>query len=69
MSHTTLMQIFKGHKYTLWIPQIQYIFKDYWHDYVSDDVSRNGFQGLNFCGMRIIYENSNIYALQKFVSL
>ena len=49
------------------MPQIQhfhdFIFKDYWPDFVNDYVSRNEFQGLNFCGMNVICK------ITKFTSL
>ena len=47
------------------MPQMQhfdnFIFKDLWPDFVNDYASRNEFQGLNFHGIHVIRENSEIY--------
>ena len=50
--------------YILRILQIQHfhssIFEDHWPDFVNDYASRIEFQGLNFCGMHVILEKSDL---------
>ena len=56
-------KILKGRTYISQVPQIQdFNFKDHCPDFVNNYASRNEFQGLNFCGMRVICKNSKIYS-------
>ena len=60
-----MQQIFKGHIFRGCHKFCNFIFKDYWCDFMNNYISRNVFQELNFHGVpHYLWKQQNVCPLK-----